>query len=604
MKRSLLFTYIFLLSVFVAGQSTGDYRSIAIGDWEDNTIWEEYTGSGWVAATSAPSPNISFAVSVQHEVFYGDVTPANLLVGFPTAGSLTIESGAELILTTSGSSYNVIIYSGSTLTVEGTLSCEMTLTVNGSFVVGTAGDADMQDDITVGTGSILIESDGTGTGEMIASNSPTATVQRYIDSPTDANWHQIGIPVNNATAAAIYQDHSPDVWLQKWHFYETPIQTWQYITDETTALDERVGYMVTGDGSFTISWNGPIDNDGYTISIPGGLVNDNDHGILGNPFPCSYKVFNAGQDMPTNLYDGIWVWDPALSTPAYTFFQAGTGGTNPGVVSSGQSFFVQVESGSSATSFTCNPANRQFSDGNIFLKKGAVPGWEDDFGIGTYAMFKVMDGTTKDVGFVNFGEMGTRGFEDGYDGFKKFGFKNTPQLYFVEDELQLSIEYLKTLEEAEEQIVAMNFEPGISGEHVVAANLRSIPDTKVTLEDLFTGKLHIFNNAEEYTFTAIKGDNPERFLVHFLYSPTGIEDPYEENTNISTIYTYGKSVYITSDRVGLATVNIYDLTGREIHSENVMLDGLIRIPVMSDNNYLIVKVLQENTITTEKVFVK
>src|SRR6187551_584748 len=43
-----------LISYTVLSQSSGDYRSIGSGNWNDATKWETYNGSSWVSTTIYP----------------------------------------------------------------------------------------------------------------------------------------------------------------------------------------------------------------------------------------------------------------------------------------------------------------------------------------------------------------------------------------------------------------------------------------------------------------------------------------------------------------------------------------------------------------------
>lgn len=553
MKKLLILFTIMALNVALQAQSLGDFQTGQSGPWSDSNTWLEYVFPGiWNNTANTPTG----------------------------ASTVTIRSGHTVTRTSA-------------------------LAVSGNLTIAPGGDLDMTGYILSGSGTMKIESDATGTGELISNGTPTMTVQRYIDPSTDTSWHQIGVPVGSATAQAVYQDHSPDVWMLKWYAYETPAQTWQFITDENESLNQLVGYMVAGDGTFTIDWNGQIKTTDVYQSLPANFLPADAYLLFGNPYTSSIQVFAAGDSLGPNFVNSIWVWDPSSSN--YTSYQMGTGGTNPGIVAAGQSMFVQIIDNTTSSSFSLSAANRVFSSTDNFLKKGGnLLNWDDDYGIGTYAMFKVVDGNSKDAGFVNFGDSGTEGFEDGYDGTKKFGDADAPQMYFVQGDLELTTDYLKTLNEGEEYTVQLNLEAAVDGVHILAANLNSLPDTKVTLEDLKTGSFHDFNKEEQYSFTASPQDNPARFLVHFLYSPTGIDESIDTNSNEISIYAYNKYVYLVNMESGSiqSEIHIYDLLGREIYNSNQSLNGTSKIPVNVSNSYLIVKVISDNDVTTQKIFVQ
>lgn len=48
---------ILILSTALKAQTSGDYRSVATGNWTSLSTWEYYNGTTWVAATSYPGQN-------------------------------------------------------------------------------------------------------------------------------------------------------------------------------------------------------------------------------------------------------------------------------------------------------------------------------------------------------------------------------------------------------------------------------------------------------------------------------------------------------------------------------------------------------------------
>lgn len=553
MKKLLLLITFLTFIVISNAQLVGDFQTGGSGSWSNSNTWLEYEFSGiW-----------------------------NNTANIPTGAS------------------TVTIRNGHTVTRTSVLD------VSGNLTIAPGGDLDMTGySLTVSGGTVLIQSDATGTGELICNGTPTISIQRYIDSPNNSTWHQIGVPVGGATANTIYQNNSPNVWLQKWNSYEVPAQTWQFITDQNAALNQLVGYMVTGDASFTINWNGAIKTDNVFQTLPANFLPANAYLIFGNPYASSIEVFAAGDSLGPNFVNSIWVWDPSSSQ--YTSYQMGTGGTNPGIVAAGQSMFVQIIDNTAGSSFSLSAANRVLSATDNFLKKSGTIDWSDDYGKGVYAMFKVVDGNSEDAGFVNFGVNGTVGFENGYDGIKKFGSNEVPQMYFVQGDLQLSTDYLKSLNEEEEYTVKLNLKPAKDGEHILAANLNSLPNTKVILEDLKTGIFQNFNQYEQYVFNATPQDDAERFLLHFISSPTGLDEQMDPNSDYISIYSYGNNIYLSNNKTSqsVSDVLIFDLMGREIYSNKIAINGTVRIPINVAENYLIVKVISENNVTTKKIYVK
>src|SRR5678816_1004014 len=60
-----------LITCTVFAQSSGDYRSIGSGNWNDPTKWETYNGSSWVSTTTYPGQNSgsgAVIIMILHEI--------------------------------------------------------------------------------------------------------------------------------------------------------------------------------------------------------------------------------------------------------------------------------------------------------------------------------------------------------------------------------------------------------------------------------------------------------------------------------------------------------------------------------------------------------
>ena len=153
----------------------------------------------------------------------------------------------------------------------------------------------------------------------------------------------------------------------------------------------------------------------------------------------------------------------------------------------------------------------------------------------------------------------------------------------------------------------MYFRAGEDGEHSLNAEYMQSEETTVFLEDLFTEEMIDLDENPVYTFTGKISDDDYRFRLHINANVTGIGNPTNTKEEAVNIYAYDKAVYISSkdnNNYELATVNIYDLYGRELYNAKMQLNNLTRIPVNVNNNYLVVRVTQGSHISTQKVFVK
>jgi hypothetical protein len=213
----------------------------------------------------------------------------------------------------------------------------------------------------------------------------------------------------------------------------------------------------------------------------------------------------------------------------------------------------------------------------------------------------------EDVAFVSFGDNGTTGFENGLDISKLFGGAEAPQLYMMNDDHQQSANYLASLKEDETRIVPLYFRTSQEGEQLFTASFNKLGDTEVYLEDLKTGTMHNWVENPAYTFTHTNGYTDKRFNVHFKYAPTSINDPFAASDKLVNIYAWDKAVYIENkdnSNNSEVTISIFDMYGRQLYMSTSQLDNNMRVPVNVSNNYLVVRVMKDNNVYTEKVFIR
>lgn len=130
MYRHRLYSFVIfsLLSLPLLAQTTGDYRCINSGNFEDSTIWQVYQRSTWIAAGRAPgiydssvTISSSYSVTVNQSVSLHNLT---------VKGTLSIVSGATVsILYSPGHTIDALIASG---------------TINGPGILNVAGGATLE----------------------------------------------------------------------------------------------------------------------------------------------------------------------------------------------------------------------------------------------------------------------------------------------------------------------------------------------------------------------------------------------------------------------------------------------------------------------------
>jgi hypothetical protein len=160
----------------VNAQTTGDYRSVAAGDWSMISIWQRYNGTAWVAATTYPANG-----------------PAA-----PVANTVTIQNTGTVVLNispTTGKIGTLIIDNGATLL---DLNIALNYTLNATFEVIVNGTINLTNTSVVNStlstprltiGSYCVLSAYNTTTSIWARNSGVATIRRSIQGA--ATWENL-----------------------------------------------------------------------------------------------------------------------------------------------------------------------------------------------------------------------------------------------------------------------------------------------------------------------------------------------------------------------------------------------------------------------------
>ncbi|MDZ7372617.1 MAG: T9SS type A sorting domain-containing protein [candidate division KSB1 bacterium] len=109
------------------GQSVGDYRTRATGDWSNPQIWQRYNGTTWVATANPPSGSETITVQSADSVYVNvPVVITGRLINqgrIEGAGNLSVGNGGIYQHDRDGGTIPTIIWQdGSTLLMTGTVS--------------------------------------------------------------------------------------------------------------------------------------------------------------------------------------------------------------------------------------------------------------------------------------------------------------------------------------------------------------------------------------------------------------------------------------------------------------------------------------------------
>ena len=118
-------------AVVIISAATGAYQSIASGAWSNPAIWQTNNGSGWVAATAAPTSANAAVIMIQ--------SPNNVaMMSSVTVGHVIVQPGAQVTVS-NGITMTIASGTGTGVDVFGTLQNAGTVTTTGKLMFRSGG---------------------------------------------------------------------------------------------------------------------------------------------------------------------------------------------------------------------------------------------------------------------------------------------------------------------------------------------------------------------------------------------------------------------------------------------------------------------------------
>lgn len=388
----------------------------------------------------------------------------------------------------------------------------------------------------------------------------TSDSARYfnVGIPVDATFDDVsGMPLNITGTAS-----STNVW---WYDATVDVDTdgegdFKPATAMSDATDGKGWQIYAGDGTyfgsapFTMTTTGTLLSGNISLNVSD--ATDSNFNILPNPYPSTIDWDQVVTDNSTKLTSTYYMQDGSVDDTDYRYrTYNGTIGANGGTqyIAPGMSYFVQVLP--SATSVDFNDGQRTLEDG-ISL-----------YGVhSTVKLIKVytrLSGTKYfDETVVGFKSGLTDGKDANFDGGKFFN-GGYPNLYTTGQGGNYT--YNGMDDTFTTKSVDLNFEGDYNGTYDIKLNEDWLPASwTVELEDKLTNtRTDIRKNT--YAFSHQKGNNKERFVLHFnQQGAVGIDE-----SQISEVYSFAKDNMLTVKMGQLSgELKVYDAVGREVYSTN------------------------------------
>lgn len=521
------------------------FNNLKITNCAESTTWN---GTAW----SNGNPEITKSVIIE-----GDYTPQ----GNISACMLTVRNNAS-----------VIIPQGYTLTVANTVEVVegASLTIEDNAALVQVNDVDNTGSITLHkTSNPLKRLDYTiwsspVAGQNLAAFSPATSTNRFYEYRyglnSSNNWVEGYWPVNPATT--------------------TFATAKGYLIRMPNSINTVTGYSTgtaatTFDGTFT----GTPNNGDISISLS---TANNRFTAVGNPYPSPISLddfFAANSD---KLYaaTGLYMWrkrNDATSSSYVTITTAGyvantaepstnfsglgsfyTGNSSEWIVAAGQGFIVRTKADIENPVLTFTNSMRRSSAGasQAFFKSA-----------GSTASKLWLNVTAPDTSagqaLVAYMDAATLGIDYSFDAMQ-LNDAAAVALYSIAENTPLAIQARPGFEAAD--VVPMGFTAPVAGQYTISLDHTEgvfSQGQAIYLKDKAEGLTR--NMAlNSYTFNSEAGTFEDRFEIVYQTTALGVDTP-EAPTAVA--YAKDKQVFINAGN-GIATVTLYDITGRLIYSKD------------------------------------
>lgn len=368
---------------------------------------------------------------------------------------------------------------------------------------------------TLTTGSLIIQSDASGTGTYLDNGTTIVTgitnVQQYLSA--GRNWY-ITSPVSNATTASLSSTNSI-------LYYDEPTAQWLSPTGGSL-LSAGKGYISTATtATGVISFAGTLNNG--TISIPltrtTGISKEG-FNLVGNPY-SSYLDWSKVDTVSAKILSTIWYRTQTFGS-SYTFDTyngQGNVSTSLGatlvtnLIPPMQAFWVKVKQGETSGTLTFDNSMRSHGDfsTNTF-KAPAIKGESQPL-----LRLEVSNAVNRDEALIYFNENASNGY-DAYDSPKMTnGNVAIPEIYTNIGNEKLVINGMKNLSTDVE--LPLGFSTGQANTFSIkASEVTNLSDVDIILKDQLLNTEFNLKNGAAYTFTSDSITTDKRFAVLFKTS--------------------------------------------------------------------------------------
>ncbi len=534
--------------------------------------------SEWIVMPQNYTGNIGeFGTAFTGTIDQDWATAGNWDAGVPVASRAAIIPPAANISLLSGDAEvtNLLIKATGQLNITGSLEVTGALT-NSATATG-----------------LVIKSDETGTGSLVHSTADVpATVERYLAG--SEQWRLLSSPVESQAISGVWTPTGSYTggWGYDFYAWSEAGKIWLNQKDETNNLDAFVpgaGYLVSFEAADqTKSFVGELNNGNTIVAVTSTDIDDYaGSNLLGNPYPSAIDWNDAIRTLFAD--DFAYVYDRVAEEEGVTEGYLPIDGSAPNAfIAAHQGFFVIKETaGSSDFTFT----NAMRAHGGTFTKDGSI----DNKLVLNLNQGNYFDQTTIRIRENSVPE------RDRSDAIKMFSYNaQVPQLYSISDDaVNLAINTIPAVKES--TVIPVSVKVPANGSMTITLDelTGEFENHTILLVDQKTSKIHKLSDSPSYTFDASTTDT-DRFLLKFEMVGIG-ENPAIEQT---AIYSYGQTIYLNTTESVDAVVSVFNITGQQVYSNRLMLDGLKQINLNLPTGWYVVQAVTSGSAVSRKVFIQ
>ena len=618
-------------NLILSGSGTKTLPATALSILGDLTISGTATATADGALTLSGNLNIgsgsTFAAGSASHSIAGNIVNDGTIT--PSTGTITLNgSSAQSIEGSAASSfYNLIIANAlGVMANKDITSNSMTINSGKLFTIAPAVSVTVATSITnsAGISGLLLKSSETlANGSLIYHNeyaSPvSATVEMYSKASkpsTASKWQFFGIPLRSMTAEPTFYGSYV---RQMYETATTSSAHWIQLQN-TSSLTSFTGYEITQVSPKTIYFQGDLENkdfDSGKLSYTSGATYIGQH-LIGNPYTAAIDItkIQFGSALSTIIDNTVYLYNcgsladwTSAGSGAVSSVESATAGqyvsvpiANAGVgglpsqIPSMQAFLVMAKSDNSLAWVKIPYSSTGTVVKNTSLQRAR-------------AVDKVS--TRIDVKGASYGDQmwmiseptSTRGFDNGWDGYKMFGPAASPRLFSMETSGNYQVNSIPDFNNTD-----IGFQAGTDTNYTLTFTHENIESaySALYLIDLVANQTKdITISGTQYSFTAAPTAQPvKRFrIVTNLGGTTGNYNDKITTAKLSVFYS-DKRIFVQNFSDNKGDLLLYDMTGRFIQKLPFSSNGVTAIPVNLTQGLYIAKSWAGTEVLTESIIIK